>query len=66
MEDPTIASILARMEYPEHPVPLGVLRAFERPSYDALMEDQVKSAIAAQGEGDLATLLSEGDTWVVE
>ncbi len=66
MDDPTIASILARMEYPEHPVPLGVLRAFERPSYDELMEEQIKDAVAEQGEGDLATLFSEGDTWVVE
>jgi 2-oxoglutarate ferredoxin oxidoreductase subunit beta len=66
LEDPTIASIMARMEYPEHPVPLGVLRAFQRPSYDDLMEDQVQEAVSQQGEGDLEALFGEGDTWVVE
>ena len=65
-EDPTIASILARMEYPEHPVPLGVLRAIERPTYDAMMTDQIQDAIASKGPGDLQTLLHEGDTWTVE
>ena len=65
-EDPTIASILARMEYPEHPVPLGVLRAIERPTYDALMTDQIEDAIASKGPGDLQTLLHQGDTWIAE
>ena len=65
-EDPTIASILARMEYPEHPVPLGVLRAIERPTYDAMMTDQIEDAIASKGPGDLQTLLYQGDTWTVE
>jgi 2-oxoglutarate ferredoxin oxidoreductase subunit beta len=65
-EDPTIASILARMEYPEHPVAMGVLRAFERPTYDDLMEQQVQDVIKQQGAGDLESLLNEGDGWVVE
>jgi len=65
-QDPTIASIMARMQYPEYPVPLGVLQAVERPTYDALMEEQIQDTISRQGEGDLAALLSEGDTWVVE
>lgn len=65
-QDPTIASIMARMEYPEYPVPLGILQAVERPTYDALMEAQIQDTISKQGEGDLAALLSEGDTWVVE
>ncbi|MEX0786894.1 MAG: 2-oxoacid:ferredoxin oxidoreductase subunit beta [Dehalococcoidia bacterium] len=66
LEDPTMAFILARMQYPELAVPLGVLRAVEHPTYDQLMEQQVKDVTAAQGEGDLAALLAEGDTWTVE
>ena len=65
-QDPTIASIMARMQYPEYPVPLGVLQAVERPTYDALMEAQIRDSVSEQGEGDLAALFSEGDTWVVE
>ena len=65
-EDPAIASILARMEYPQYAVPLGVFRAVQRPTYEGLMEEQIKSAVSASGEGDLAALLAEGDTWIVE
>ena len=65
-DDPAIAFILAQMEHPEFPVPLGVIRAVERPTYDELMERQVQEAVARQGEGDLETLFAEGDTWTVE
>jgi 2-oxoglutarate ferredoxin oxidoreductase subunit beta len=65
-DDPTIAFILAQMEHPEFPVPLGVLRAVERPTYETLMERQIEEAIARQGQGDLATLFAEGDTWTVD
>ncbi len=65
-EDPTIASILARMAYPEYPVPLGVLRAVQRPTYEDLMEGQIQDAISRQGDGDLEALFAEGDTWIVE
>jgi 2-oxoglutarate ferredoxin oxidoreductase subunit beta len=65
-DDPTMAFILAQMEHPKFPVPLGVLRAVERPTYEDLMEGQVQEAVARQGEGDLETLFAEGDTWTVE
>jgi 2-oxoglutarate ferredoxin oxidoreductase subunit beta len=65
-EDPTVAFILAQMQHPEFPVPLGVLRAVERPTYETLMERQIDEAIARQGKGDLATLFAEGDTWTVD
>ena len=66
IEDPTFASILARMDYPEYPVAMGVLRAFERPTYDELMENQIQDVIKQQGPGDLESLLNEGDGWLVE
>jgi 2-oxoglutarate ferredoxin oxidoreductase subunit beta len=64
--DPIVAHILSRMQWPDFPVPLGVLRAVERPTYDSLLEDQVQGAIEASGEGDLSAILNGGDTWVVE
>jgi len=64
--DPAIAYILARMQHPEYPVPMGVLRAVERPTYDDLMTRQIEDAISRDGEGDLEALLQEGDTWTVE
>jgi 2-oxoglutarate ferredoxin oxidoreductase subunit beta len=64
--DPTIAFILARMEYPSQPVPLGVFRAVEEPTYEDLLEGQVRDAVARSGAGDLEALFAEGDTWIVE
>jgi 2-oxoglutarate ferredoxin oxidoreductase subunit beta len=64
--DPSIAFLLSRMEWPEYPVPVGVFRAVERPTYDQLMSKQIEDAIAAEGEGNLRDLFLEGDTWTVE
>jgi 2-oxoglutarate ferredoxin oxidoreductase subunit beta len=65
-DDPTIAFILAQMEHPEFPVPLGVFRSVERPTYEELLDKQVQEAITRQGEGDLASMFAEGDTWTVD
>ncbi len=66
LEEPIIASILALMRHPDHPVPLGVLRAVERPTYEDLLEEQTQNAISDKGTGDLAALFAAGDTWVVD
>lgn len=65
-EDPTIAFLLSRMDYPEFPVPLGVFRAVQKPTYDSLMAKQIADAVSAEGEGDLREIFLEGDTWTVE
>jgi 2-oxoglutarate ferredoxin oxidoreductase subunit beta len=65
-DDPSIAFLLSRMEWPEYPVPMGVFRAVQRPTYDALMAKQIEDAIAAEGEGELKEIFLEGDTWTVE
>ena len=65
-EDPSIAFLLSRMDYPEYPVPVGVIRAVRRPTYDELMTQQIDLAIATEGEGDLREIFLEGDTWTVE
>jgi 2-oxoglutarate ferredoxin oxidoreductase subunit beta len=64
-DDPTLAFILAQMTYPELPVPLGVLRAVEHPTYDVLLDEQVQAEIAKRGEGSIEALFAEGDTWTV-
>lgn len=64
--DPTLAFLLSRMDYPEYPVPIGVLRAVQRPTYDAMMAEQIEKAIEAEGPGDLEEIFREGDTWTVE
>ncbi len=63
--EPSLAYMLARMDYPEFPVPVGVFRAVAKPTYDELLEAQVQDAISRRGPGDLDQLLSSGDTWIV-
>ncbi|MCS6817799.1 MAG: 2-oxoacid:ferredoxin oxidoreductase subunit beta [Blastocatellia bacterium] len=64
--DPALAFLLARMDYPEYPVPVGVFRAVEKPTYDELVNAQIETAIAERGRGDLEKLLRSGDLWVIE
>jgi 2-oxoglutarate ferredoxin oxidoreductase subunit beta len=62
---PTYAYLLTQMEYPEMPVPLGIFRSIERPTYDSMMQDQVQASIQKHGEGKLKDLLYTSDTWTV-
>jgi 2-oxoglutarate ferredoxin oxidoreductase subunit beta len=66
LEDPSVAFMLARMEQPDFPQPVGVFRAVERPSYDQMMADQIQTAIAKSGPGNLEKLIYSGDMWTVE
>ena len=66
--DHHLAYLLANLERGEGnpPVPLGVLRAVEKPTYEDRYEAQIAAAKAKPGAGDLQALLSVGDTWTVE
>jgi 2-oxoglutarate ferredoxin oxidoreductase subunit beta len=64
--DPNLAFALSRLDYPEFPVPIGVLRAVQKPTYDGIVEEQHEAALARQGEGDLDELFNRADTWEVE
>jgi 2-oxoglutarate ferredoxin oxidoreductase subunit beta len=66
LEDPTISFMLTRMDWPEFPVPIGVIRDVQRPTYNDLMTQQIEKAIETQGEGDLDALFRQGDVWEVE
>jgi 2-oxoglutarate/2-oxoacid ferredoxin oxidoreductase subunit beta len=66
LKDPSVAFMLARMEQPDFPQPVGIFRAVERPSYEELMVDQIEAAIAKVGPGSLEKLINSGDTWVVQ
>jgi len=50
--EPNYAYLLTQMEYPEMPVPFGVFRNIERPTYDQLLAQQVESAIEKKGKGN--------------
>ncbi|MEE2752906.1 MAG: thiamine pyrophosphate-dependent enzyme, partial [Candidatus Latescibacterota bacterium] len=64
-ESPALAYLLSRLEYPAHPLPFGVFRRIERPTYEEQLMAQGKQAIEDRGPRDLAKLFHSGDTWIV-
>ena len=66
LDNTSYAYMLSRMDLPNFPVPFGILRAVDKPTYSAQLDDQVEQAIANRGAGDLAQLYHSADTWVVE
>ncbi|GAA2456803.1 2-oxoacid:ferredoxin oxidoreductase subunit beta [Actinomadura vinacea] len=65
--DPSQAFALSRLDSPafEH-TPIGIFRQLRRPSYDEALRGQLDEAVQTQGKGDLASLLSSGDTWRID
>ncbi len=61
------AYLLARMKYPEWPVPFGVFRAVEKPTFDESVNGQVAAAQEkVGGEPNLSKLLAGYETWEVK
>ncbi len=66
LKDPSVAFMLARMEQPDFPQPVGIFRAVERDTYEDMLAAQIEAAIAKQGPGSLEKLLAGDETWVVD
>jgi 2-oxoglutarate ferredoxin oxidoreductase subunit beta len=66
LKDPSVAFMLARMEQPDFPQPVGIFRAVERATYEDMMTDQITASISKLGPGSLEKLINSGDTWTVE
>ena len=65
--DPSLAFALSRLaDGPYSPTPIGVFRAIERPDYGTLLNQQLAAAVDRKGPGDLALLMSSGNTWTVQ
>jgi 2-oxoglutarate/2-oxoacid ferredoxin oxidoreductase subunit beta len=64
--DSNLAYMLARMDYPDFPVPVGVFRSVAKPTYEELLEAQVQDSISRMGPGNLEKLLNSGDTWIID
>ena len=63
---PAYAFALASLKRPDFPLPIGVFRAVETATYDALLQGQVAGAVVKHGKGSLYDLLHSGETWTVE
>jgi 2-oxoglutarate/2-oxoacid ferredoxin oxidoreductase subunit beta len=64
--DRNMAHLLVHMDYPDFPVPFGVIHRVERGCYDDAINDQVDYAVDTFGQGDLQALIYGGNTWTVE
>jgi 2-oxoglutarate ferredoxin oxidoreductase subunit beta len=60
------AKILADLWTPQFPVPIGVLSAIDAPIYEDMLLDQEQRALSERGPGDIAKLLTSGDTWKID
>jgi len=59
------AFMLAQMEAPAFPMPIGVIRNVDAPVLEVAMREQIADVTAKKGAGDLKALLYSGDTWEV-
>jgi 2-oxoglutarate ferredoxin oxidoreductase subunit beta len=66
VDEPTLAFLLSRLVFPEFPECLGVFRAVEMPTYDALLHRQIAEVRSARGPGKLEDLLAGDESWTVE
>ncbi len=65
-ESAALAFALSRVTQETHGgTPVGVFRNIQRPVYDELMAEQLSTATAKRGAGDLAELLHSGETWTI-
>lgn len=66
LQNPSIPYMLSQMDYPKFPVPMGVLRNIQRPSYEAMIHEQNQQIIAEKGMGSLDKLITGRDTWEIK
>ncbi len=65
VDSPACAYMLSQLEHPDYPIPVGVFRNVEKPTYDKLLTDQVESAIKS-GSNDLQSMVAGPDTWEIK
>jgi len=61
-----LAYFLSQLEQPAFPVPLGVFRHRESPTYEDMNQELHASARARRGRGTLDQLLGGGSSWTIQ
>ena len=59
-------TMLAHMEPPEFPMPIGVIRSVETATFEGAIHKQIEAITSSKGEGDLEKLIYSGDVWEVK
>lgn len=65
-KDTMVHVMLAAMKYPEYPVALGIIRDVDEPTYERLVEKQIKDVQEKSTIKCMDDLLVSGETWMVE
>ncbi|MCK9612409.1 MAG: 2-oxoacid:ferredoxin oxidoreductase subunit beta [Bacteroidales bacterium] len=65
-QDPGIHLMLAKMAPPYFPIALGVIRSAIFPTYDDLVEEQIKRSKEVAAIKTVDDLLNSGDTWEIK
>lgn len=66
ISNPSIPYMLSQMDFPSFPVPMGVLRNIQRPSYEEMIHEQNAAVVTEKGKGNLEKLLTGRDTWEIK
>ena len=61
--DSTLANLLSNFNYPEFPVPMGVLRQIKNSTYGEIIEKQINTQLEKHGKGKLTDLLRGTHAW---
>ncbi len=66
IENGSLAYILSQMHHENGmPEPMGIFRSVDHPVYEQQVLEQIQTAVAQKGKGDLQKLLFQADTWTV-
>ena len=63
---PAVSFLLSNLTQPDFPEPMGVFRAVEQDSFDALVHGQIAQARAQRGQADLQAMLDGSESWTVQ
>jgi 2-oxoglutarate ferredoxin oxidoreductase subunit beta len=58
-------AMLAEMAPPDFPVPVGVFRRIQQPTFERSVRTQIEKITEEKGAGDLRSVLYSGNTWKV-
>jgi 2-oxoglutarate ferredoxin oxidoreductase subunit beta len=64
-QDPGIQLMLAKLAPPHFPMVFGVIRSAMYPTYDDMVEEQIKYAKETSKIKNVDDLLNSGDTWEI-
>lgn len=65
-EDPTMHLMLARMDVPEFPIALGVIRSVDSATFSERIKAQTEDVKAKAKFTDLDSLFNSGETWEIK